>query len=473
MDVLLQASKVSSLQRALQNSTTIDPYVPRVPKSTPAIGIETLIVPSIKQGHGTEDITHQIQIPKAGILQSMFVRFTLKGARTSTDTKTTANVPDGKRLYAARGGLGYVLAKRLRLLSNSRELCAMDSAAVKILVDRLPTATRAAMNRLAAVGIEADQYCNPASALVDKLFWYSTSSPSRDLTVYCPVPFSVCMPNSKNIGSTSLDTSFLETLTLEVQTRAFLKCLNKGAGPAVEPQSMDVALVANFFQLNDADRQKVIARSYKAGRPTQILSTNWVKIGNKSEEKAALGDKAFFKPQQFEVNTSCAGLIRSLAVVVRVPEGETSSDMGAGVGLATEFGMSHACDWQARIRDVTFETGGRTIINKLSPEEALSSSIRIGNGANPFADGAENNSFVYRFATDLDTSRYSGAAAGSGLSSQKFTVNADLVRATGATGLDTKVADGKFHYSCDIYVELVSVLSISPSDGSIKKSLST
>jgi hypothetical protein len=474
MDLLNQAARVSSLARALEGSTDLSPWIPRVGKSSPMKGIETLVVPFQKSGDSsllTDRTTHNVALPKAGNLMSAFVRLELEGIET---TDAAAN-----RVYFARGGLGYALVEQVRLLSNSRELSRMTSQDIKIKVAGLPGEMRDALDRLAGVGLEENAYTQPPIGK-DPLRIKKSQVTKRAVIVHCPIPIAMVFP-SHNPGSTSLDTAFLEELQIECVLRKGAHAVQK-IGTGVTPTKINASLVLNYAQLNDADRQKVIAKAYKAGRPLQLLSTSYEEIGHATFAKPANtaaqvtgNDGDTHKPGEFKFRSSTSSMVRAIHVYVYREDNQTinSNNTAPNEAHYAKWHLTAANNF-APIRRVLHKAGGRTVFDA-SPEQALSSSIGRGYGASSIADSDEITHFTYRYAADGATDRMSGAAAYAGLSSQEWEVYADLPRAEDATDSSTSGTkrDTAATWRAVAVAEVVKVLSISPSDGSVKVSLST
>jgi hypothetical protein len=234
--------------------------------------------------------------------------------------------------------------------------------------------------------------------------------------------------------------------------------------------------------LNDADRQKVIAKAYKAGRPLQLLSTSYEEIGHatflKPANTAALAsgtpvsDGDTHKAGEFKFRSSTSSMIRAIHVYVYREDNQTETTGNSG-STSAKWNLTAANNF-APITRVLHKAGGRTVFDA-SPEQALSSSIGRGYGALSIADSDEITHFTYRYAADGATDRMSGAAAYAGLSSQEWEVYADLPRAEDATSSSASgtAKDTAATWRAVAVAEVVKVLSISPSDGSVKVSLST
>ncbi len=479
MDLINQAQLVSSLSRALEGSVTLQNYIPSVPKSMPSSGREVIIVPFDKsQDVRLKDkrVTLTATIPKAGSLTAAFVRITYSGAKTSGGALNT------KRLYFAKGGIAYAAVEMLRYMTNSRELARITGAQTKQFVDTLDASTRDAYNKLAGVGLDAKQFAQPKSLLEDPLgimngrteiVGGAAVAKTNDIVVYCPVTFSTMFPQSTP-GCGSTDAQFLEELSLECTLRGANEIIraSKVDASVSAPSDVAVDLCLCYRALNDSDRAKVISQSYKSGRPLQLLSTSYEQVGYETFVRPAmLGAVAaggVAQEHTFKIRSSSSALVRSLTAIVTQVDGQTCAATQEDVSGPYE--VNHSCDF-VPIKRLRFEAGGRKVFD-ISPTLSLGASMGAHYGTAP---GGLQNSLTYRFCTDSDRTRYSGALALAGCSSQTFACTALLPRAEAAVGdKDTAATlDTATTFACELYAEKIVALTISPSDGSIRPSLST
>ncbi len=502
-DLQLQAAKVSSLARALEGSVDLKHDVPAVPKSNPMKGFETLVIASSKDVSPSVVETHNITLPKMGQIVSVFVEYEYTGASTNAGKTDSTH-----HLYAAREGPAFAQTEMVRLLSNSRELARMTSQDILIKIKGMPAETRDALLRMAGEHLHQDKYMKPVKG-TDPLLIKFNEANKRTIRVLCPLPFACAFPGSGAAGQ--IDASFLEELQIEVKTRPISEAWAVlGAGSTI-PTKCSVKLVVNYSQMDDKQRQKMIASAYKPGKPLQILSTSYELIGTSDPftkpanitAQAHENDGDSYKPHTFNFRSSSSCMARSISYYVVADEGQTINGFKNGLGTAAGevarpvgclvgqlFKLRRGNKFQP-IRRVEFRSGGRVVFD-MTPERALAASLdrRYGADNKGAVDDTLGSHLTYRFAKDDDTSRFSGALAMAGLSSQEHTVEADIRRLEGAItgsslqangtvgsaqGADnaTTLFDSTMIYRAYAVAEKVVVYSISPSDGSIKVSLST
>lgn len=470
MDVCKAANLVSSLSRALEGSTNLSPYIPTTSKSDPSAGREILIIPFSKSGSAdllTKSRTLSAVIPKAGSLRAAYVRYTIRGVSSAG---TTGNTP----VFAA-GGIGYAACQQLRWMTNSRELARISGAQTAVFVDGCPAEIRDALNRLAGVGLDDEKFLKPTSAMADPLGILAgrkarvngaSVAEVSEFSVFTPVVFSTMFPGMGKPGVSRTDSAFLEEQSLELQTRPFNKVISK-LGTATGAQEVEVDLVCCFEQLNDSDRQKQIANSYKSGKPVQIISSTWELIASQTHTRKAMTtistDAAALslEKHRFSMRSSSSALVRNVCAIVRQVDGQTTDT----AEIKVEKELSHAIDF-CPISNVTFQSGGRTVFN-CSPALALGQSLDAHFGTAP---GGLVNAAVYRFARSADRTRYSNACSLAGMSSQSWSIDCTLPRLASATAADK---DEDTNFECQIWGEKISVLTLSSSDGSLRPSLST
>ena len=467
-DLQLQAAKVSSLARALEGSVDLKHDVPAVPKSSPIKGFETLVIPSSKAVATDKREVHNISLPKIGQIVSMFAQYTYTGVvskSVSTD-----------RAYAAKEGPALANTEIVRLLSNSRELSRMTSQDILIKTKGLPAETRDALLRMNGSELHLDAYMSPPLGS-DPLRIKSGQATKRDITVLCPLPFACAFPGAGAAGQ--IDASFLEELQVEITTRPASEAFQRIGTVSSPATACSLSLVVNYSQMDDKHRQKMIAAAYKPGKPLQILSTSYELLGSETRTKTKNstlidttdgGDTS--QPGTFRFRSSSSCMARAVHYYVSPDEGQSITTTTAAVKAKHALRRGNQF---ATIRTAEFRSGGRTVF-KATPERALAASLDRRYGALNLgsADLTVGSHLTYRFAKDDDTSRFSGGMALAGASSQEHIVEADLPRmedahlaSTGTTG------DVDLKFTCYAVAEKVVVFSVSPSDGSIKVSLST
>ncbi len=470
MDVCKAANLVSSLSRALEGSTNLAPFIPTVSKSDPSAGREILIIPFSKSGSSdllTKGRTMSAVIPKAGSLRSCFVRYTIRGVSSAG---TTGNTP----VFAANG-IGYAACQQLRWMTSSRELARISGAQTAVFVDGCPAEIRDALNRLAGVGLDDEKFLKPTSAMADPLGILAgrkarvngaSVAEVSEFSVFTPICFSCMFPGMGKPGVSRTDSAFLEEQSIELQTRPFSNVISK-LGTATGASEVDIDLVCCFEQLNDSDRQKQIANSYKSGKPVQIITSTWELIASQTHTRTAMTKASTdaaalsLEKHQFKMRSSSSALVRNVTAIVRQVDGQTAGN----ADIKVEKELSHAIDF-CPITNVTFQSGGRTVFN-CSPALALGQSLDAHFGTAP---GGKVNAATYRFARSADRTKYSNALSLSGCSSQTWTVDAVLPRLATALAADK---DEPTLYEAQIWCERVSVLTLSPADGSLRPSLST
>lgn len=467
-DLQLQAAKVSSLVRAIEGSVDLKHDVPSVPKSTPIKGYETLVIPSSKSVSKTAREIHNISLPKMGQIVSMFAQYTFTGVKTYADA--------ADRVYAAREGPALATTEIVRLLSNSRELSRMTSQDILIKVKGMPAETRDALLRMNGSELHQTAYMKP-DAGSDPLRIKTGQTLKRDITVLCPLPFACAFPGSGAAGQ--IDASFLEELQVEITTRPSDEAFQSIGSNSSGATACSLSLVVNYSQMDDKHRQKMIAAAYKPGRPLQILSTSYELLGQcpilKTKNSSIINtadDGDTFQPETFRFRSSSSCMARAIHYYVCADEEQVITTTTAAVVAKHKLRRGNQF---ATIRTAEFKSGGRTVF-KATPERALCASLgrRYGSLNLGSADLSVGSHLTYRFAKDDDTSRFSGGMALAGASSQEHIVEADLPRLEDANAAHTGTAgDCDIKYTCYAVAERVLVFSVSPSDGSIKVSLST
>ena len=485
-DLQLQAAKVSSLARALEGSVDLKHDVPAVPKSNPMKGFETLIIRSQSALKETAPIVHNITLPKMGQIVSMFAKYTFNNLKS----KGLA----AARPFAAKEGPALAATQLVRLLSNSRELSRMTSQDILIKVSAMPAETRDALLRMNGNHLHADVYMVPGNGnnntTTDPLGIHWKQTATRPLEVLCPLPFACAFPGAGAAGQ--IDASFLEELQVEITTRPWQEAFGftdpVNIAPSDANGDVTLDLVVNYSQMDDKHRQKMIAAAYKPGKPLQILSTSYELLGSQEIEKSAIttkleaGNFKTFTTETFKFRSSSSCMARAIHYYVSANDGQIIPTAAAAVtgikgDVQTKFKLRKGNTF-APIRQVKFSSGGRQVF-KVTPETALAASLDRRYGGIAFggtvADHASGGSVTYRFAKDDDASRFSGAMALAGASSQEHEVTADLPRIDGAIdeNAHNKQSDMPVKFTCRAVAEKVVVYSISPSDGSIKVSLST
>lgn len=467
-DLQLQAAKVSSLARAIEGSVDLKHDVPSVPKSSPIKGFETLVIPSSKAVAIDKREVHNISLPKMGQIVSMFAQYTYTGVVT--------HAASDNRTFAAKEGPALANTEIVRLLSNSRELSRMTSQDILIKVKGLPAETRDALLRMNGSELHQDAYMKPATGS-DPLRIKSGQTTKRDIVVLCPLPFACAFPGSGAAGQ--IDASFLEELQVEITTRPAEEAFQAIGSNSSKATACSLSLVVNYSQMDDKHRQKMIAAAYKPGKPLQILSTSYELLGHETKTKTknstlinSADDGDTYQPETFRFRSSSSCMARAIHYYVSPDEDQSITTTTAAV--VAKHALRRGNQF-ATIRTAEFRSGGRTVFNA-TPERALAASLDRRYGALNLGstDLTVGSHLTYRFAKDDDTSRFSGGMALAGASSQEHIVEADLPRMEDALLASTSTAgDVDLKFTCYAVAEKVVVFSVSPSDGSIKVSLST
>lgn len=228
--------------------------------------------------------TFQAQIPSFGLWRNCYLKFNVSWKNGTNNLSPTIS-----------DALGANIITSARIMSNSRTIYELTSAEIQFLVYTDSNAARREGRKLAMMNRIEDQFTGAVAATpggvtvpkkwhalvaaVDsKLNYVATDSQVQQThDVYCPLPFSCFQSDKSNI-----DTSFVESLVLEIKTREGYLCVSGGASgtannPLVTAFTINKAEVCNEFLIIKDDAKKAIQeKNYSlGGSPLAILGSDF------------------------------------------------------------------------------------------------------------------------------------------------------------------------------------------------------
>ena len=469
MDVVVQSLRTSALTKALQQSVDNDAWKPTIQKSDPASAKELISIElsDLKTSGGTM----RVDIPKTGLISGCFLELTFEGISSGGLKGKHTVFP---KVLAAEW------LEEATFMSHSREICSVTGQTTLSLVDALPPTQRSLYLKL--MGAEIGQNLVVTSAADDSLNIHKdlTGDEHGKVTVYLPIMLSPFMALGDHQKKQALWASFTESTQMRIKYKALAKLVigNSVTASSTTTASTGATAIAGKMHfvcttLDDMVYQRTIKDVYSAPS-VQTLARKYHTIGEVEANIDSLAAGRLGSTHTFQLTTSASSLCRAIYVYVTRVEAVSGTEAGQlnnatnvrDAFIKAEAAVSAESDFE-QILNVKMEGGGRTLFD-CNSESALMLSAQDGFAA---SKDSLTNTFCYRFATDPNDGKYSGAASLSSISSQKFTVKAFIKRRAEAASTAAN-GDYKCKYRCRVVAESYQVVSVSSSDGSLKVALS-
>jgi len=450
-DTANQASKTSSLCAALAKHSTTHKYAVGMSASDhPGVFREMIEIRSSTPTVIASASTAEFVLPKSGILRSAWLRVRIKGIVVADNVAVSWS----KNIAAA-------IIANISFRTNSRELLSIDTAMMQQLIER--SVNKQLYKKLQGVGYDqAATYNTVATTTASDALGLRTASRVLALKavdfpveVYCPIMLTPFIPGSY---ANKIDLGFTETCSIQVQTRALPKfCATLGTVPT----ALELTLCCDIQALSATVRDQVVKQNYKMGSSAQMLWERHSLIAKSLLTAPADADKIQRVPVSMTLTSTdlCRGLT---FVAVAASNDDTPAAL-------------HTPECPV-IERVVFSASGRTLVDQTRESSMfMNLSDKANQAYNPevsnfnsegvaltagskAAQAPEANAMHVKFCDSDDASRFSGALALSGLSSQSATV---YVRARN---------DTPFRVHC--YSTATAVYSVQSSSGAILSSLS-
>jgi hypothetical protein len=299
--------------------------------------------------------TYQCAVPAFGLWRDSYLKFNVSWKNgTNNLTPTIADA------------LGANIIQSARIMSNSRTIYELTSAEIQYLVYTDVNIARREGRKKAMYNKHQDRYRGSApntpggetvplkleqlkaKADSDLNYLATNSEVQQTHTVYCPLPFS-CFDSDKS----NIDTSFTESLVLEIKTNEAFLCVSGGLASTsannalATPFTINKAELCNEFLIIKDDAKKAIQeKNYSlGGSPLAILGSDFK---TKSVQVTADGDTTKATLNLFFTEL-CHGILFEIQPVRSQAGLETITDKFTGLAVDDTNAASISTTVSARV----------------------------------------------------------------------------------------------------------------------------